>query len=672
MNYQKKAEQSPSSGSSLYRALLTAAAAAGIAFGFGGSSAPAQTNQTPKQAYSARATYKPTLTTLVSQQDVLPATPQDPPQEPKAEPKQEPKPEPYAKTPQELDLEHKAYVAYKSGRDAKPEDQLKLFVESYKLYEQAEAIAPPVTYADELKTLKDWASAAYFKDDKLIVKNLAPEQAKELDAYIANYGKPAPKPEPKPEPKIEPKPEPKQDPPKQDVPPQPKPEPQPEPQQPDKVPAEPKKGPYDSNLLSAKAGLGPYHRAGGAYLKLSGIEALADFERNTFTTENDDEIRRQHIGLYAEADFDKMFGIPLRGHVTGEQFEEILGSLSSDVQDDPFFNIATRTTSKTTTTRTYLDLGGELRLGDYGLMAELFQLEEDIDVDVETLLTVINKLDPAGNYTDTIRNNQNFKNTTQGFQFGPKAYLLDDRINAGLLFTYESTDMPDFDRHLRRIRWHPFMSFMSENRNWGFYAIAGESLLTDNGERLTDPEYGAVIGAELSDRVAVAGRFSRREQNPRGMMTLLYCKDNKALEYLLENERIKVHAELNLIKNISPSLIDDYIRIRDDQLLRWIADKDGFKFRLEGGAARVMRDGKEEILPMYGGDILTPVLWDTVALGAGFYRFEGEESKTTGVRFHIFPKNKDWKITLMGEQEEIDGLGIRDRRGLLVWDIWSK
>lgn len=597
--------------------------------------------------------------------------PQDPPQEPKVEPKQEPKPapkqEPYVKTQQEIDLENKAYAAYKSGRNAKPEDQLKFFIEAYKLYQQTEAIAPPVTYADELKTVKEWVSTAYFKSDDARVAKLTPEQTKELDDYLANYGKEAPKPEPKPEPKVEPK----QDPPKQDVPPQPA-DPQPAPTQ-DKIPAEPKKGPYDSNLLSAKAGLGPYHRAGGAYLRLSGIEALADFERNTFTTENDDELKRQHIGLYAEADFEKMFGVPLRAHVTGERFEEILSSVSSDVQDDPLFNITTRTTSKTTTTRTYLDLGGELRLGDYGILAELFQNEEVIDVDVETLLNVINKSDPAGNYTDTIRNNQRFTNTTQGLQGGPQAYFLDDRIRAGLLLTYEDVDMPDLDRSVRRLRWHPYLSFISENKDWGFYAIGGESLLDDGGERLTEAEYGAVLGAKLTDRLAFAGRVASRERNrTRGMMTLLYCKDNDMLEYLLENERIKTHDELNLIKNISPHLIDDYRRMRDDQILRWIADKEGFKIRLEGGAARVVRNGVEEVVPMYGGDILTPVLWDAVTFGVGGYRYEGDESKTTGLRLHIFPKNKDWKITLMGEQEEIDGLGVRDRRGLLVWDIWSK
>lgn len=444
----------------------------------------------------------------------------------------------------------------------------------------------------------------------------------------------------------------------------------PEPKPQDNVPAKPK-GPFDSDLLSGQVGVGPDHRAGSAYMHLWGIEALADFERDKFKISGGDELERTHIGLYAEADFNRMFDIPLRGHIAGEQMEEIMKSFSSDVTQNAVFRIETGTTSKTTTTRTYLDIGGELRLGDYGLPLELFQLEEVIDVDVLTHVKQIMFADPAGNAEYDIRNRQKFTNTTQGFQGGVKAYLLDDRVMAGLLLTYEDTDMPDFNRHIRRLRWHPLLGFLSENRTWGFSGIAGESLLSDGGERLTDPEYGAVAGAELSDRVTLAGRFSRRE-HPRGVMTLLYCKDNKALEYLLENERLKVNAELNLVKNISPNLIDEYLRIRDDHILRWIADKEGFKFRLEGGAARIMRNGKEEVVPVYGADFLTPVLWDTVTLGAGFYRFEGGDSKTTGVRVHVFPKNKDWKITFIGEQEEIGGLGVRDRRGLIAWDIWNK
>jgi hypothetical protein len=374
--------------------------------------------------------------------------------------------------------------------------------------------------------------------------------------------------------------------------------------------------------------------------------------------------------LYAEADFNKMLGIPLRAHVSGEQFEEILNSFSSGVTEDASFRITTNTRSRTTTTRDFLDIGGELRLGDYGILAELFQLEEDIGVDVTTLLDVVNKLDPAGSFTDTILSSQGFRNTTQGFQAGPKAYFLDDRVSAGILFTYEDTERPDFNRSTRRLRWHPFLGFLSEKKDWGFYAIGGESLLKDGGERLTEAEYAAVIGARLSNRVVMAGRVSSRERDhTRGMLTLIYCKDNESLEYLLENERIKLHDDLNLIKNISPNLIAEYLAARDDQILRWIAGKEGWKFRLEGGAARVVRDnGEVEVVPMYGADLLTPVLWDAVTLGAGFKRFEGDESETTLVNLYVLPKDKDWQIKLVGEQEEIEGLGVRDRRAFVAFD----
>jgi hypothetical protein len=548
---------------------------------------------------------------------------------------------------QEVKLETAATEAYTNGLKAEQSDKdaaLKHFLESHKLYAQAEAADPSSEkYSQELSNMRGRIVSLRYKGKKL--EELSAEELNDLAALLDKYDKDG---------TVLPSPQPKPDTPK------------------DVVPAEPKSGPFSNDLLSLKAGLGPYHRDAGAYLNLDsiGLEALADFKRDKFDLSDTGDLERKHIGLYAEADFNKMLGIPLRAHVSGEQFEEILQSFSSDVTEDAFFRIATSTRSRTTTTRDYLDIGGELRLGDYGILAELFQLQEDIGVDVATLLDVVNKLDPAGSFTDAILSNRSFRNTTRGFQAGPKAYFLDDRVSSGILFTYEDVDMPDLNRSTRRLRWHPFLGFLSEKKDWGFYAMGGESLLKDGGERLTEAEYAAVIGARLSNRLVMAGRVSSRERDrTRGMLTIIYCKDNESLEHLLENERIKLHDDLNLIKNISPNLIAEYITARDDQILRWIAGKDGWKFRVEGGAARVVRDnGEVEVVPMYGADLLTPVLWDAVTLGLGFKRFEGDESETTQVNFYVLPKGKDWQIKLVGEQEEIEGLGVRDRRAFVAFD----
>jgi hypothetical protein len=577
------------------------------------------------------------------------------PAEPKIEkpgvPQPQDQPRPKANL-EEVRLETSATEAYTNGLKAEQSDKdaaLRHFLESRKLYKQAEAADPASEkYSGEISNATNRIVSARYNGKQLQELNVA--ELNDLAVLLEKYEKegavlPPMQPVPEPKPQDSPK---------------------------DTIPAEPKSGPFNNDLLSLKAGLGPYHRAAGAYLNIDsvGIEALLDFKRDKFDLSDTDDLERKHIGLYTEADFNKMFGVPLRAHIAGEQFEEILNSFSSDVTEDASFRITTSTRSRTTTTRDFLDIGGELRLGDYGILAELFQLEEDIGVDVTTLLDVVNKLDPAGSFTDTILSSQSFRNTTRGFQAGPKAYFLDDRVSAGILFTYEDTDMPDFNRSTRRLRWHPFLGFLSEKKDWGFYAIGGESLLKDGGERLTAAEYAAVIGARLSNRVVMAGRVSSRERDrTRGMLTLIYCKDNESLEHLLENERIKLHDDLNLIKNISPNLIAEYLTARDDQILRWIAGKEGWKFRIEGGAARVVRDnGEVEVVPMYGADLLTPVFWNAVTLGAGFKRFEGDESETTQVNLYVLPKDKDWQIKLVGEQEEIEGLGVRDRRAFVAFD----
>jgi hypothetical protein len=682
VSYQKKAEQSPSSGSSLYRALLTAAAAAGIAFGFGGSSAPAQTPNTPKQPYSTRAAHKPTLATLVSQQDA-PLPPQDaqaPGQGPKAEPPQEPqkqeppKQEPYAKTQQELDLEHKAYAAYKSGRDAKPEGQLKHFVESLRLYQQAEAIAPPATYADELATVKDWVSIAYFKNDGARVKNLTPEQTKELDNYIANYGKEAPKPEPKPD--VQPK---------QDVPPQPA-DPQPAPTQ-DKVPAEPKKssperstwcyqcqeiegtGPSADNRLSFWGEAGPDARGLGSYLRLGPLEALAVFERNAESNDPAD-IENKRYGIYTGANLQDFLGLHLKAYASASVTEDLLKSSSSDVTEDANFRITTRTDTEQLTTRTHMALGGDIGIGDLEIRALLYKLDEEIDVDVLTLLEVINKNDPAGNYNDAIPTSQRFLNETLGFQFG-LGTRFDKENSAGILFTGEMTDMPDFGRDVDLWRAHLWYHHLSEDRKRGFHLIAGQGLLNDNGERFTRGEYGAAVAAELSDIVRASARFSRIE-HPEGMLTLYLGRLPDSVPYILKQEIREVEAALNLDKRMDKALLRDYNNVHHANFIHWLAQNGNFALIPGAGAARIEEAGRQRTVYNWDATAILP-LFNHVTFAARGYEREDEFAKTQGVQIMVIPRsnNKDEKnyiFSVAGEKVETPA-GEKETRILGIFDI---
>lgn len=656
-----ESDKRPHSKSAWYRPILTFTAAALAYFGMPGTPVRAQE---PPQSRS--------LDYRISAQEA--ASPQQPAQEKKAEdaPKQVPV--------QDTDLGQKAYDAFVAGKKAeKNDDKINAFLESlktYKLADKAAKASDPVStkYADHIATLTDYVAVTRYN---ALSKDLDSVQSLELAMIIANYdaGKPYVTPQPKPEPaqpkqdpKVEPpKPDPKVDPPKQD----PQNPPQQEPKQ-DTVPAEPKpSGPQDSSLLSVEGGIGPDLRHAAGYLRLSGIEGMALFDRNSFTAPNGDDIGRKTIGIYAAADFDRLVGLPLKLNAGYEFSEDTLGAFASDHQQNAQFIIDTFTTTRQDTKRNRESFGGELGLGDYRLLLQLYRLTEDIDVDVTTDLNLTNLVDPAGSFRDVIRSRQKFLNTTTGGQAGV-GVALDPEVDGGLLFTLENIDMPDFDRTITDYRFHAFLKYLSENKRFGAYAIGGFGLLDDTGEKLTKGEYGAALGMELSDKVTLAGRFSKLEGGF-GYATLLLGKSGHAVPHLLDNETRHVMSELSLDKRMGRVALNQYLRFNDADLMRWLADKQEWMLLATGGIGQFDDPFTQKNRTVYNWDVtLLGPLFKSVPVGVRAYKIEDDLSRRQGYEFMIFPAKKDWKASIVFEEEDLPGQGKKDKRLLGVFDIWSK
>ncbi len=657
--------------------MLDAAAAALLYFGV---SATAYAQDAPKPSLDSRVTAQE----AASPQDAKPA------QEPKAEaPKQE--------VLQESDLEQKARAAYDKGKTEKKGDgQINTYLESLKNYKLADKAAKATdpgskTYDDHITIITDYVAVAKYNK---IVKDLDDVQKLELKGIILNYdlGKPyvtpqqpEPKPDVKPEPKPEPTPEPKPDvkpEPKPDVKPEPTPEPKPDvkpdqtPPQPepkpkpqDTVPAEPKpQGPYENNLLSLKGAAGPDARRVSAYGRLEGIEALAEFDRNAFKTIAD-RVNDKRFGGYANADFDRLAGLPLRVDASFSHEDATDRSSSSSFTDNANFRVDTTTNVTQTTGRTRFSLGGDLLIDDYELSAHLYQLQEKIDVDAETLLSVLNKFDPAGSYNDVIRNSQSFTNTTRGGQAG-FASKFSSEVKGGILLTLEETEMPEFQRTVDLYRADLWLSYLSDNQKKALKVILGQGLQNDAGEKLTRGDYGIVGTADLGKLVLASARFSYHN-DPRGAFTLLLGKHDGAVPYVSEFDIGTVQSELDLDKRMDRNLLQSYIELRHNDLTRWLAEKQEWEILATVGAARANDAGQKRTVYNWDITLLAPLFKD-VTVGARVYRAEDAVSKREGIELMAFPFKKDWRFAIIGEQEDLPGQGKKDRRGLLAWDLWSK
>lgn len=429
-------------------------------------------------------------------------------------------------------------------------------------------------------------------------------------------------------------------------------------------------GPFANDVLAVRGEVGPYARELGVYGRFGGLEALGTFSKNTFETARGDDFGTERMGGYIGLDWYDLLGVPLKLDFSFNNREETLESVTSSVTEDANFRISETTTTSQVTRMPRFSAGAELVIGETQVLARGYSLDEDIDVDVETALSVINKNDPSGNYDDSIRSSQRFANSTQGFQAGVGTFLSKE-YSAGMLYTGEFTDMPDFGRDIRLHRGHVWFHHLSEDRKYGFHAIVGQGLLNDDGERLTRGEYGLSGAAQLDDLLIASGRFSRVE-HPLGNLTFYLGKQKNAVPFISENEIRHLQQELNLDKRMDRVLLRDYLDMHNADLMRWLAQQRNWMLIAGGGIGRVGDGNDERTVYNWNLALLAP-LFEGATVGVRGFGIEDEFSKRTGIEALLLPGYtvdgkwipRSWNIFISGEQEEFEGFGVKDRRGVL-------
>lgn len=600
---------------------------------------------------------------------------------------QEQKPVPRQKLTKEMEFEHSAFQAYVEGRRMYDLDQrassVTHFLKSRKFYNAAEAVEPKdELFAEQRASIDEWIAVAKYNK---AVKDLSSEQRSELARVIGDYEQGVVAPQP-----AQP----------QTLPPQPA---------QGSVPADLatplqgqaaskshvqkgsiwcpqcaeigtlQDGPLGADMLSIRGAVGPELREIDAYGRFGGFEAYAGFSRNAFKTENDSDFSTKRFGGYVALDGDTLIGLPLYLDASVSKTEDLLQSSSDSVTDDANFTVTEHTDTDTLTERTRFSAGAKMRLEPYQIEARVYQLEENIGVNAVTNLSVVNKNDLLGNYSDVIVNSQSFKNTTLGGQFGVASFISEE-ASGGLQLTLEHQDLPDVDRSINYHRGNVWLHYLAKDRKKGLHVIVGQGLIDDSGEKLTRGEYGITGTAELSDLVLASARFTHHE-HPQGSLAFLIGKNSysdakqnkivRAVPYVADNQIARVKIELNLDKRMDLQMLREYMEIQDADLLRWLAQMQEWQFMPRFGVGEVEELGKERIVYNWDVTLLAPVFKD-VTLGVRGYGEEDIMGKRHGVEVMAFPVGKNWRIAIRGEEETLPGQGEKDKRGLVIFDVWNK
>lgn len=402
-----------------------------------------------------------------------------------------------------------------------------------------------------------------------------------------------------------------------------------------------------------------------------GAHVLAHHNRNKFREEETrDRIVEEGRGIYTKLDLERILGAPLDLSASFDERSLTRDSSSFEETDNPNFNIKTFTDTTTEEAERYLALSALLKTQDFRLGLTLFSDNLATTVDVLTRLKVINKLDPAGSYTDFIPSSTRLKTETVGGQLLFE-YVLSDRVRLGTLFTTDLTDMKDQDRSIDRYRLHAFCRWLSQDKRYGISGMLGQGLLDDQGEEndeFTKGEYNFVAGAELSPWLTVASKFSYLE-HPKGSLLFLLGKSDHALQAILENAWQENLSDLDLLKGMSQEQQRIYLLGRHADLVRALAQQNQWLFLGDAGAARVSRLDGDETVANLRGTLFMPIT-DDFTLTVAPYVLNTDLSERKGLEIGAYPKGSRWTFGFDVSQEETEGRFDKDEefRGL----FWAR
>ncbi len=409
-------------------------------------------------------------------------------------------------------------------------------------------------------------------------------------------------------------------------------------------------------------------RSAGLDARVAGFEVIAQAERNKFNEAvSDDKIVEKGFGAAAAIDLNRLLGVPLKFGASFDEREHTRDGFDSSETDDALFNIKTFTDVLETETTRYLAAFARGDIGKMRLGGTLFDEKTDIDVDVSTRVELINKTDPAGNYTQIIPTNESFALNKRGFQFDLE-YLESEQFRLGGLFTMEQFDLSDFGgRDISNYSLHVFGRHQSKDGKFGLGVMVGEALQDDEGterDRFGPAEWNVVTGYELSDLFTVGGRFSYLT-DPHAALFFALGKGDKKLHALLNHAWYENMVELDLDKSKSKRQQDVFLAGRDEDLKRAYAQQNQWMLLLQPGVKRVQEDDKDKWVFEGGATVFVPIT-DEWTLSFNPYRLQDDLMKRTGLIIGAHPKNSRWDFGIEVAKEETDGRSQEDEefRGL--------
>jgi hypothetical protein len=433
-------------------------------------------------------------------------------------------------------------------------------------------------------------------------------------------------------------------------------------------PAQPKepKSVFEQNRISLAFGVGSMKssqdRDASLDLRGYGLSVLGQGMAAKFREERSEEkIRETGVGAFAKADLDELAGLD---SLTGVHLQVGAGayqlttkreSEQYDFRDDPNFTITTRSDISQKETDNTVSGLVKATVSDTTVGLAGYKNTRDINVDVTTRVEVINKFDPAGNYTDLFNNNVVITVDSIG-GVASLEQRLSKELAVGSYFGIDLIEIPEVERDVEQYTLDLFMKVISEDKKLGLNLLVGQGLLDDDGEendKFTKPRYAIVGGAELADWITVGGQFNRREDPDGSIMILLGA--NKALPYLINNKWQEHMYRLELLKEMHPELQKVYLDGLYSDFLWGIAQQNTWALLTDVGARRVHDLDQDEKTVFNGrGTLFIPVTKEFTGTVTPFIEWENLY-KRYGLNLGGNVVGGQWRFFVEASREEYDG-----------------
>jgi len=186
---------------------------------------------------------------------------------------------------------------------------------------------------------------------------------------------------------------------------------------------------------------------------------------------------------------------------------------SIDVTDDPLFRITTTTRSKEEIDRTFAGVRVRPPIGDYEFDIQAVIDTEELKNSGTVLIDVVNKLDPSGNYTDTVAFSSKVETDRMAalLGFGGKVKLGKDTYYYKLYGGADITDItgPAINRSVKRYPIALHAAGEHDNARWG--VTAGDIFIEDGQRSGWEEKFGQISAAVNLKKVIVVGGIGGTE-----------------------------------------------------------------------------------------------------------------------------------------------------------------